>query len=37
MQNLGEKTGREAYATQEGVMYMRDTYGVGLLILHDLN
>jgi hypothetical protein len=37
MQNLGEKTGREAYATQEGVMYMRDTYCVGLLILHDPN
>jgi hypothetical protein len=29
------KTGREAYSTDEGVVYMRATYSIGVEIRHD--
>lgn len=29
------KTGREAYSTDDGVVYMRDTYSVGVELRHD--
>ncbi|WP_283214994.1 RNase A-like domain-containing protein [Methylobacterium trifolii] len=32
---FGYATGREAYSTEDGVLYMRNTYGVGVRILHD--
>lgn len=32
---FGYKTGREAYSTDDGVLYMRDTTGVGVLLIHE--
>lgn len=29
------KTGREAYSTDEGIVYMRDTYSVGVELRYD--
>ena len=34
---FGYKTGREAYSSDGGVVYMRDTYGVGVYLTHDPN
>ena len=31
------KTGREAYSNNDGVVYVRDTYGVGVYLRHDPN
>ena len=30
-------TGREAYSNNEGIVYVRDTYGVGVFLRHDQN
>jgi hypothetical protein len=32
---FGYRTGREAYITKDGVMYMRNTYGVAIYIVRD--
>jgi hypothetical protein len=32
---FGYKTGREAYSNNEGAVYVRDTYGVGVYLRHD--
>lgn len=32
---FGYRTGREAYTTKDGVMYMRNTYGVAIYIVRD--
>lgn len=34
---FGYKTGREAYSNDEGVVYVRDTYSVGVFLIHDPN
>ena len=34
---FGYKTGREAYSNDEGVVYVRDTYSVGVYLIHDPN
>lgn len=33
--SFNQKTGREAYSTDEGVLYMRDTRSVGIELRHD--